>query len=535
MMEDSKTPDPADVTLIEKVGVGRIAEALAISKAAVRKWRKTGVPDNRREAILALANAKQPAAEQLSLVDSETSIPPSDGDDRHVASVPEIEPSEDISEAPVVEESEEPRRRGHVRLASSGSQAQCRPTSGVQNSGPQPPVFDTPPRTAMQERKPVRLNRQTAIMVGIGLVAAIAIGLTQGLRDVSSSSTSGSEAAEQAPIYQNHISAVLPDFDYRTLTQPSALTVVKPSPKEIEASPASEPNHIEPVQAGATSPVQDRYAEEEEAALQSGLFPPGAPTLSAAALGPASARPQGQDNTLAALDQLRQRLPTADDLLPKGQRSAADQRQSFLNAEVDQSIYLENGLQKPLSDYEIKTGTIIPAALITGLNSDLPGEIIGQVTEHIFDTASGRHLLIPQGAKIFGRYNADIGYGQDRAQIIWDRLIMPNGNSVQLEAMVGTDKAGYAGLVDQVDHHLGRLIGAVILSSFISVGANLATDTGANVTDALGDAAAQQAAQIGGEVVDRQLNVQPTITVRPGFKLNILVNKNMILEPYLAG
>ena len=210
-------------------------------------------------------------------------------------------------------------------------------------------------------------------------------------------------------------------------------------------------------------------------------------------------------------------------------------QEDFLNARLDDAIYLKNGLQKPLSDFEIKAGTVIPAALITGLNSDLPGETIGQVTEHVFDTASGQHLLIPQGTKIIGRYSADIGYGQDRAQIVWDRLIMPNGNSIQLEAMVGTDKAGYVGLSDQVDHHLGRLIGAVILSSFISVGANLATDSSNDVSDALGDAAAQQAAQVGSQIVDRQLDVRPTVTVRPGFKLNILVGKDMILQPYHAG
>ena len=195
--------------------------------------------------------------------------------------------------------------------------------------------------------------------------------------------------------------------------------------------------------------------------------------------------------------------------------------------------YLQHSLQKPLSAYEIKAGTIIPSALITGLNSDLPGEIIGQVTENVYDSATGHHLLIPQGAKIFGRYNADVAYGQDRAQIVWDRLIMPNGNSISLDAMVGTDKAGYAGLADQVDHHGGRLFGAVLLSSLITAGANLVSNSDDNgFTEDLGDAAAQQAVTIGGEIVRRQLDVQPTITVRPGFKLNILVNKTMILEPY---
>ena len=203
-----------------------------------------------------------------------------------------------------------------------------------------------------------------------------------------------------------------------------------------------------------------------------------------------------------------------------------------MDAQLDEAIYLKNGLQKPLSDYEVKAGTVIPAALITGLNSDLPGEVIGQVTENVFDTATGNHLLIPQGAKIFGRYNDNVGYGQERAQVVWNRLIMPNGNSIQLEAMIGTDKAGYAGLSDQVDHHLGRLFGAVILSSIIGVGANIATDSGDDVVDALGDSVAQQAAEVGSEIVERQLDVQPTIIIRPGFKLNILVNKDMILEPY---
>ena len=176
---------------------------------------------------------------------------------------------------------------------------------------------------------------------------------------------------------------------------------------------------------------------------------------------------------------------------------------------------------------------MIPAALITGLNSDLPGEIIGQVTENVYDSATGRHLLVPQGAKILGRYNADVAYGQDRAQIVWDRLIMPNGNSIGLDAMVGTDKAGYAGLADQVDHHSGRLFGAVLLSSLITAGANLVSNSDDNgFTEDLGDAAAQQAASVGSEIVSRQLDVQPTITVRPGFKLNILVNKDIVLEPY---
>ncbi len=372
-------------------------------------------------------------------------------------------------------------------------------------------------------------------------MSAISLGLAQGLRQAS---TAPSEAeAEQPQISQPPARAILPDITYAEVTRPLAPAVTKAAlavANDLQRKPETEavaPDASAAPAATATqsgTPARDRRDAEEEAALQSGLFPAGAPKTSGTPRA-ATVAPQGQDEALAALEQLRQNLPTPQDLLPKGQPSGGDQQQSFLNAQLDETIYLKNGLEKPLSDYEVKAGTIIPAALITGLNSDLPGEIIGQVTEHVYDTASGQHLLIPQGAKILGRYNAEVSYGQERAQLVWDRLILPNGDSVQLEAMVGTDKAGYAGLVDEVDHHFGQLVGAVILSSFISVGANLATDSGNDVTDALGDAAAQQASEVGGEIVDRQLDVQPTITVRPGFKLNILVNKDMIMEPYPAG
>jgi len=390
-----------------------------------------------------------------------------------------------------------------------------------------------PPTLAQETRKAVRLNRKVVMAVGGGLVVAIVIGLAQGLTQVRGSGAKTPTEADDEPVYQPLGHAVLPKFDYTNLPQQTALTVVTEPPKAPEPEARSSPPVVTETRA-ATAPVRDRNAEEEEAALQSPLFPGGVRTAASVL----SAGSSSTDATQAALERLRGSLPTLQDLTPRdqGQLLAGDQQEAFLRQPVDESIYLKNGLQKPLSDYEIKAGTVIPAALITGLNSDLPGEIIGQVTEHVYDTAIGRHLLIPQGAKILGRYNAQIGFGRDRAQIVWDRLIMPNGDSAQLEAMVGTDKAGYAGLADQVDHHFGRLIGAVVLSSFISVGANLATDRGDNVTDALGDAAAQQAAEIGSEIVNRQLDLQPTITVRPGFKLNILVNKDIVFpEPYSGG
>lgn len=196
-------------------------------------------------------------------------------------------------------------------------------------------------------------------------------------------------------------------------------------------------------------------------------------------------------------------------------------------------VVLDKAYLPPASEHLVQAGTLIPAALITGVNSDLPGEIIAQVTEPIHDTPSGNALMIPAGAKLLGRYDSIIGYGQDRAFIIWDRLLMPNGYSIELDELNGTDKKGQAGAADQVDYHIGRLVGAVLLSSFITVGANVVENSDDNgFTDDLGNAAAQQAVGIGSDIVRRQLDVQPTITIRPGWTMRVLVNKDIVLTPY---
>ena len=196
-------------------------------------------------------------------------------------------------------------------------------------------------------------------------------------------------------------------------------------------------------------------------------------------------------------------------------------------------IALDKAYLPPASAHLIQAGTLIPAALITGVNSDLPGEIIAQVTEPIFDSVSGNTLLVPAGAKLLSRYDSLIGYGQDRAFIIWDRMLMPNGYSIELDEMAGTDKKGQAGIADRVDHHTFRLLTAALLSSFITAGANVVENSDDNgFTRDIGDAAAQEALRIGGKIVDRQLDVQPTITIRPGWTMRVLVNRDVILEPY---
>jgi type IV secretory pathway VirB10-like protein len=165
----------------------------------------------------------------------------------------------------------------------------------------------------------------------------------------------------------------------------------------------------------------------------------------------------------------------------------------------------------------------------------LPGEIVAQVTQNVFDTPTGKILLVPQGAKLVGQYDAQITFGQSRALLVWTRLILPNGKSIILERQPATDTEGYAGLEDEVDNHWGMLFEAAILSTVLSVGSEAGTsDSENNLAQAIRQGASQSFNQTGEQVVGRSLNVQPTITIRPGFPVNVLVTHDLILEAYRA-
>lgn len=210
------------------------------------------------------------------------------------------------------------------------------------------------------------------------------------------------------------------------------------------------------------------------------------------------------------------------------------QNRTFFTQAAQVQTYVNARLEAPRSPYEVKAGTIIPAALITSINSDLPGDTIGQVTTNVYDSVSGRFLLIPQGTRLIGRYNSEVLNGQNRVLIAWQRLILPNGYSIVLEAMPGTDAAGVAGMADRVDHHFDRLLGATLLSTLIALGGNLAVNTNGNNDhlDIVGSTVAQQASRIGQRLIDRELDLKPTIHIRAGSPFNVLVNRDLILTPY---
>ena len=188
-----------------------------------------------------------------------------------------------------------------------------------------------------------------------------------------------------------------------------------------------------------------------------------------------------------------------------------------------------------LGTYE-QAGGGIPAALITGIRSDLPGQITAQVTENIYDTPTGRARLIPQGARLIGVYDSQVAFGQSRVLLVWTRLIMPNGRSIVLERQQGADAGGYSGLEDEVDNHWAELFQAALLSTILGVGAELGSgaDSGSNtdIIQALRLSAANSLNQTGQQVVRRNLNIQPTLTIRPGFPVRVIVNRDLVLEPY---
>lgn len=208
-------------------------------------------------------------------------------------------------------------------------------------------------------------------------------------------------------------------------------------------------------------------------------------------------------------------------------------KQAFLERDVD-DIYNSHGLVSPRSPYQVMAGNIIPASLVTGLNSDLPGQVIGQVTENVYDTVTGQHLLIPQGSRLMGRYDSVIAFGQSRALVVWIRLILPNGDSIQLDNLPGSDSQGFAGLKDKVDKHTWQFIKGAALSSLLSIGSELASDDGDRLTRALQNAGQDTANIAGQRIIDRNLNVQPTLKVRQGWRFNVIVSRDLILKPYGA-
>lgn len=221
------------------------------------------------------------------------------------------------------------------------------------------------------------------------------------------------------------------------------------------------------------------------------------------------------------------------ELDPDRDQNNQQRKLNFLNSKPDTAIYNPHSLQTPVSPYQVMAGSVIPASLVTGINSDLPGTVIAQVTEHVFDSPTGRHLLVPQGSRLIGKYDSVVAFGQSRALVVWNRIVMPDGTSMVIDNLPGTDTAGYAGLEDEVDYHTWRLITGVVLSTLLGVGTELSLgDDESDLVRALRRSTQQNTNRAGQRITERNLNIQPTITIRPGWPVRVIVNKDLVLKPY---
>jgi type IV secretion system protein VirB10 len=283
-----------------------------------------------------------------------------------------------------------------------------------------------------------------------------------------------------------------------------------------------------PTTGGAVvDPEQQRLAQETEAARTSHLF---APTSTREHPVASSPSPAAAEQKESAPGGGQADVPPAD---PESILNMQDRKLAFMNGAVDRRTVSPDRLKNPASRYVVQAGAVIPAALITGIRSDLPGQVTAQVTENVYDSPTGRFLLIPQGSKLVGLYDSQISFGQDRVLLVWTRLLMPNGRSIVLERQPGADTQGFAGLEDEVDHHWDRLFMAAALSTVLGVGAELGATSGDSaIVTALRRGSTDSLNQTGQQVVRRNLNIQPTITVRPGFPVRVIINRDLVLAPY---
>lgn len=244
-------------------------------------------------------------------------------------------------------------------------------------------------------------------------------------------------------------------------------------------------------------------------------------------------------NTQTAVIQQPVALSATDNQIDPN-ASDRDKEQFFNRSGRDE--WLSPYTREPGRPCEIKTGTVIPGIMVSGINSDLPGSLIAQVSQNVYDTATGHHLLIPQGSKLYGTYDSRVVYGQSRVLVAWNRLNFPDGSAVTLGAMPGTDISGYAGYEDQVNNHYLRIFGSSLLMSMVTGGTSYAMDSTSNssndsnrttVQDSMAAALAAQMGQSTMSLLQKNLNIKPTLEIRPGYQFNVIVTKDVVFqEPY---
>jgi type IV secretion system protein VirB10 len=378
---------------------------------------------------------------------------------------------------------------------------------------------ETKPGAPMRLRpEPPRVTRLSRkVLAGVGFAAALGVGgaLIYALQ-TRATGDDGKELYSTANRQPADGLAGLPrDYTGPILGPPLPGDLGRPM---LDAQNKGQPVVPPAIATPTVDEAEQRKRAEEEAARTSRVFFQAAPaaTTTAGASGATSVP------NLAGIDLSGQ----------PGQPTAQDRQLAFLNASVDRRTMAPDRVAPPASPYVLQAGAVIPAALITGIRSDLPGQITAQVTENIYDSPTGRILLVPQGTRIIGQYDNNEQFGQRRVLLVWNRLIFPNGRSIVLERQPGADMHGYAGLEDGVDYHWWDLAKAAGLSTLLSVGAELAVDDENRLLRAIRNGGQDTINDAGQQVIRRQLNVAPTLTIRPGFPVRVIVTRDLVLEPY---
>ncbi|MBI2772564.1 MAG: hypothetical protein HYX47_23285 [Burkholderiales bacterium] len=386
-----------------------------------------------------------------------------------------------------------------------------------------------------------RLNRKALFVMG-GVLAAIAVFVLMNL------ASSPKEAAKK--VETTKAPRILAAENAGQELTRDVPDIAPARPPLLDESPAPAVSHapegVPPLQSQAARPAQQAASDPDlQQALRSDTAlshfmgansAPPAPAPVAAASMPAAPASAARKEVAAA-------PPDPNEPANEPDLNRQAQKREFLDkgGQPQGPAYKVARPQPPLSRYEIKTGSILPALLITQINSDLPGDIVAQVSQNVYDSVSGRYLLVPQGTKLYGHYDSGVAFGQDRLLVVWSRLIYPNGDTIDLGGMAAVDKAGMAGLADKVNHHYVRTFSAALLTSLFTAGMQLSQPLpapGSNVamtTQQVGaGAVGQQMGQLGLEIVKRNLRVQPTIEVRRGSQFSVMVSKDLVFpSPYV--
>lgn len=407
------------------------------------------------------------------------------------------------------------------------------------------PVPDVPPKTTpedvalrAQPRAVTRLNRRMlAALVGglsVAVLGALMWSLQPQRRNTNEATelynvdrVSRSEGLNQLPADYSKLTHAVPQ-----LGAPLPGDLGGPILKAEQRAPGY--GHPQPGHDAAEAERLARLKEAEEAAASSVFFRSGGPKVAAGASATLAAGPTAN----AAFDPMAAgpASTAAQPADPTAVQNRQDQKEAFLSKAGSTQTRISGSLQLPSSPYQVMAGSVIAAALVTGIKSDLPGDVIATVTEPVYDTATGKFLLIPQGARLLGKYNSQVSYGQSRTQVVWMRVVLPDTSSFQLDNLVGSDPAGYAGLEDGVDWHWDRLLAGAAMTTLLGVGAELAApenhQQGNRVIIAGRDGLQDSVNQVGQELTRRNINIQPTLTSRPGLPVRIIVNRDLVLRPY---